>query len=143
MKPYLADVNVWLALMVQSHQHHGLAIDWYDSLGRAEAGLCRIVQLSLIRLLANPAILGEQAQSPATSWRLIETLLQDERVEFCNEPPALSTTLVGLWKYPVPTGKLVNDAYLAAFAKSGGYRLLTLDRGFRQFHGLDVTVLGA
>jgi predicted nucleic acid-binding protein len=33
------------------------------------------------------------------------------------------------------------DAYLAAFALAGGYRLVTTDRGFRQFNGLDVVVL--
>jgi hypothetical protein len=31
----------------------------------------------------------------------------------------------------------------AAFARAGGYRLLTFDRGFRQFEGLDVEILSA
>jgi predicted nucleic acid-binding protein len=32
--------------------------------------------------------------------------------------------------------------YFAAFARAGGHRLLTFDRGFRQFDGLDVEILG-
>jgi predicted nucleic acid-binding protein len=32
------------------------------------------------------------------------------------------------------------DTYLAAFARAGGYRLLTFDRGFHQFEGLAVEI---
>ena len=38
--------------------------------------------------------------------------------------------------------KLWMDAYLAAFAHSGGHRLVTIDRAFRQFVGLDLELLG-
>ena len=38
--------------------------------------------------------------------------------------------------------KLWMDAYLAAFALTGGYRMVTTDTAFRQFQGLDVLVLG-
>jgi hypothetical protein len=41
----------------------------------------------------------------------------------------------------VPTGKLIGDAYLAAFSIAGARRMVTLDRGFRQFKSLDVEVL--
>lgn len=34
------------------------------------------------------------------------------------------------------------DAYLAAFAMAGGYRMVTTDRAFRQFQGLDLVLLG-
>jgi predicted nucleic acid-binding protein len=35
------------------------------------------------------------------------------------------------------------DAYLAAFAQAGGYRLVTTDAAFRQFAGLDLVLLGS
>jgi hypothetical protein len=35
------------------------------------------------------------------------------------------------------------DAYLAAFALAGGYRLVTIDAGFTQFAGLDLVLLGS
>ena len=57
------------------------------------------------------------------------------------EPPRIDSVFPALWKYPVPTGKLVGDAYLAAFAMSDSRRLVTLDRGFRQFRGLEVELL--
>lgn len=36
---------------------------------------------------------------------------------------------------------LWTDAYLAAFAKSGGLRLVSFDRGFTRFSGLALLVL--
>ncbi len=49
--------------------------------------------------------------------------------------------MLALVKYPVPTGKLVADAYLAAFAIASSRVLITLDRGFRQFKVPDVKIL--
>ena len=37
--------------------------------------------------------------------------------------------------------KLWMDAYLAAFTVAGGYQLVTTDKGFKQFKGLDILVL--
>ncbi|MGB5880800.1 MAG: hypothetical protein WBH85_12285, partial [Thermoanaerobaculia bacterium] len=34
------------------------------------------------------------------------------------------------------------DAYLAAFALTGGYRMVTTDADFKQFSGLDLELLG-
>ena len=34
------------------------------------------------------------------------------------------------------------DAYLAAFALAGGYRMVTTDAAFKQFRGLDLELLG-
>jgi len=35
------------------------------------------------------------------------------------------------------------DAYLAAFAFAGGHQLVTTDKGFKQFKGLDLVVLSS
>jgi predicted nucleic acid-binding protein len=37
--------------------------------------------------------------------------------------------------------KLWMDAYLAAFAVAGEFSLVTTDKGFKQFKGLDVVIL--
>jgi predicted nucleic acid-binding protein len=49
--------------------------------------------------------------------------------------------LPSLFRYRQPTPNLINDAYLAAFAIAGGYGLVTHDRGFAEFRGLDVEIL--
>jgi len=143
MKRCLADVNVWLALLVRQHEHHKRVRKWFENLAASEAGLCRVVQLGLVRLLANRSIMGDDALSALAAWDLIGELLEDERLDFIPEPPDLDSVLPGLLNYPVPTGKLVNDAYLAAFAICASRRLTTLDRGFRQFRGLDLDLIQA
>ena len=143
MKRSLVDINVWLSLLLRQHQHHGIARKWYESLEASEAGLCRFVQLGLIRLLGNRSVMEDGAVSAAAAWRLIEELLEDERVEFVAEPPDIERFFPALLNYPGPTGKLVSDAYLAAFAIGASRRLVTLDAGYRQFRGLDVELLGS
>ena len=141
MKPCLVDVNVWLALLVARHVHHQSARRWFATLAAGEAGICRIVQLALVRLLGNRAILGDDVVPAAGAWHTICSLMEDERVEFVAEPPAVDSILPELFRYPVPTGKLVGDAYLAAFAMAGSRRIVTADRGFQQFRGLEVELL--
>lgn len=141
MKPCLADVNVLLALLVRQHEHHKLALKWFERLVAEEVGLCRFVQLALIRLLGNHHIMGEDAIAAGTAWRLIDDLAHDERVTFAPEPDSLDSVFPTLLNTRVPTGKLIGDAYLAAFAISGSRRMVTLDRGFRQFKGLEVDLL--
>ena len=141
MKRCLVDVNVLLALLVRQHDHHRLARKWFDALEAGEAGLCRVVHLALIRLLGNRTIMGDDAISASAAWLLVEELLVDERMEFLAEPSNLDAVMPPLLNYPIPTGKLIADAYLAAFAICEARRLATLDRGFRQFRGLTVELL--
>ena len=143
MQRSLVDVNVWLSLLVRQHQHHRFARKWYETLEVSEAGLCRFVQLGLIRLLGNRSVMHEDAISAAAAWILIEELLEDERVEFVSEPPDLDSFFPPLLNYPIPTSKLVSDAYLAAFAVSTSRRLVTLDAGYRQFRGLEIELLAS
>lgn len=141
MKRCLADVNVVLALLVKHHEHHGLANAWFDTLGAGEAGLCRTVQLALIRLLGNKSVMGKYAVSALAAWDLIGELLCDERIGFASEPATFDSAFSALLQYPGPTGKLLGDAYLAAFAITSARTLVTLDGGFREFKGLDLILL--
>lgn len=126
--------------MVRHHSHHGLAANWFSGIGVGEAYLCRVVQLGLIRLLGNRAVMGPHVVPAGIAWLAIETFLQDERIGFAPEPP-LDLVFPTLLKYPVPTNKLVGDAYLAAFSIAASLQFVTLDRGFRQFAEIDLLLL--
>jgi uncharacterized protein len=141
MKRCLADVNVLLPLLVRHHEHHELALRWFDGLAPGEAVLCRFVQLALVRLLGNRTIMGKYALSASAAWDLIAELMEDERLEFAAEPPLLDAVMPKLLKYPVPPNKLIGDAYLAAFSIAGQMRLTTLDKGFGQFRDVDLQLL--
>ncbi len=143
----LCDTNVWLALVLSKHTHHEAVQSWVASIEEPGSLLfCRATQQSLLRLLSNVAVLspyGNPALSNRQAWGLYEQLLADDRILFHSlEPPGLEAQ----WKKWAVRGtaspKLWMDAYLAAFAKTGGLRLATTDGAFSQFAGLDVMLLG-
>ena len=141
MKPCLADVNVLLALLFKQHEHHAAARRWAEKLGPSEAWICRTVQFSVVRLLSTPAVVGAAAVPLSAAWNLMETLLQDERFNFAAEPEGLEAALPALFRYKTPTRSLAADIYPAAFAIASSRRLVTFDRGFAQFQGLETEIL--
>jgi len=95
MKPCLADVNVLLALLPICATSHSCA--------------CWEIATSW----------ETTPVSAANAWRLIDELAQDERIAFVSEPALLDSMLPTLLNSPVPTGKLIGDAYLTAFSIVG------------------------
>jgi uncharacterized protein len=141
MKPLLADVNFLLPLLVRTHTHHAPALAWWRNQPANRLGLCRIVQLGVMRLLANPRIMHDHALTTRAAWDLLTDLLADERIDFWHEPPNLDAALPRLLRYSEPTYALVTDSYLAAFALSRQAGLVTFDQGFGQFEGLTLELL--
>lgn len=147
MTAYLCDSNVWLALALSEHVHHLAVRGWFEAVDAPRSILfCRATQQSFLRLLTNPAVLAPYGNPPLTNaeaWAAYEALAGDDRVGLrADEPPGL----VERWRTwavrPTSSSKLWMDAYLAAFADAGGYRMVTTDRGFGQFQGLDTLLLG-
>ncbi len=141
MNSCLVDVNVLLAMFAVRHKHHVAASRWRDGLRAGELGICRSVQLSVIRLLATRRVMGEETMSAADGWRMLDDVMGDDRVAWVEEGEGIQSILPAMWRYAQPTPQLVNDGYLAAMAVSKGRRLVTFDQGFREFPGLGVTVL--
>lgn len=135
----LADVNVWLATIVEAHPDHHRAIEWWrgDILPAGETVLfCRLTQLGLLRLLSNEAVMGASRRSPREAWDDYEGLLSQEPVGYREEPEGLEEALRQLTEDQRPSSSLWADAYLAAFTKQAGLTLATFDRGFRRFTGI-------
>ena len=142
MNSYLVDANVALALVVRSHAHHDLARTWYRGLSDQTFGFCRLVQLTVVRLLATKRVMGDGVMAVSAGWTVLGELAEDSRVVFVGENAETERQLPAMWGHSQPTPQLVNDGYLAALALSSGRRLVTFDQGFREFPGLGVTVLG-
>lgn len=79
------------------------------------------------------------ARQPAKS--LLYFLLAEERISRASEPRGLAAQWKKFSATSKPSPKLWMDAFLAAFAVAGGYQLVTMDKAFRQFKGLDLFVL--
>ena len=70
------------------------------------------------------------------AWSVYARLLASGRFAFVLEPPHLDEAWAQLCTPFGRSPKVIADAYLAAFAKAGGYRLVTLDAAFGQFPDL-------
>jgi hypothetical protein len=77
------------------------------------------------------------------AWEAYQALLVDDRIVFRPEEPAgLEAHWRRFARRETASPKIWMDAYLAAFAFAGGYRMVTTDAAFRQFRGLDLELLG-
>jgi toxin-antitoxin system PIN domain toxin len=142
----LCDVNIWIALTVDRHPLRPAVTAWFTAVEEPAAALfCRSTQQSFLRLLTTPALLASYGSAPLTNqqaWTTYDALARDPRIEYRADEPA---GLQPLWREftsrPTASAKLWMDAYLAAFARAGGYQLVTTDGAFRQFAGLDLLVI--
>jgi uncharacterized protein len=122
----LVDVGVWLAAIWGRHAHHRVARQWFEEQS-GDLILCRVTQMSLLRLITNPAILGEDAVTRSEAWRLIDRVWADDRVLWAEEPDQLEAVFRAISARDDNSHKLWTDDYLAAFAQASGASLVTLD----------------
>ena len=135
----IADVNVLLALADADHQHHSLVKAWFNKQSRGfKLLICRTTQMGFIRLLVNASVMDYRVLTLPQAWTFYGELLQNSSIFEASEPTKIQTTWVELCLDFGSSPKVVTDAYLAAFAISGGFKLASLDKGFRQFQGLDL-----
>ena len=123
----LLDVGVWLAAAWGRHIHHRAAADWLE-LQEDDLLLCRVTQMSLLRLLSNPSVMGHDVVSRGHAWRVIDQLRADERVLWAEEPVQLEAAWRAISARDENSHKLWTDDYLAAFAQAADATLATLDR---------------
>ena len=74
----------------------------------------------------------------------MDALLRDDRfVVLLSEPPEIEKHLRRLTQNVTYSPKVWEDAYLAAFAMASGRKLVTFDKGFRAYAGLNVEILAS
>lgn len=142
----LADSNIWLALTLSKHECHAAAREWLEARAPHEALFCRSTQQSFLRLLTTKAVLSPYRIPPLSNqaaWSVYDGLLADERILWVEEPDGLEASWRKLSGGSKASPKLWMDAYLAAFAMAGGHQLVTTDKAFKQFKGLDLLVLSS
>jgi uncharacterized protein len=128
-KIFLPDVNVWVASVSRRHVHSELCGAWLSSLDESnEVFFCRVSQMGLLGLLTNEAAMGEDVLTSRKAWRVYDAILGDDRIQFAPEPILLAQEWRKLSSFDRPTPKIWTDAYLTAFARTAGMRLVTMDR---------------
>jgi toxin-antitoxin system PIN domain toxin len=131
-----------VALTYDRHAHHITALAWFENLPpMARLFFCRLTQLGLLRLLSAAAVMGpDQAKSQRAAWGAYDQWVQDERIEFLDEPGGLETQFRALTPSPHASPKDWADSYLLAFASAADLRLVTFDQALCQ-KGTNVLLL--
>jgi uncharacterized protein len=52
---YLLDINVLVALIDDSHIHHGLVASWFDSIHGQNWGVCVLTEAGFLRVITGPS----------------------------------------------------------------------------------------
>ena len=143
----LLDVNIWLALTLSEHSHHHAAQAWLDAEEeKTSLYFCRATQQGLVRLLTTAEVLAGYGNPPLTNreaWEVYERFMEDERITFLHEPEGVEEIWRELAARDTNSPKLWMDAWLAALALHSGLQMVTTDKAFSQFKGLNALVLKA
>jgi toxin-antitoxin system PIN domain toxin len=137
----LPDANLWLALFLDAHLQHRAARSWLAGHPGETLVFCRLTQLAFLRHMTNPAIMGKNVLTQARAWREYERLIDRDEIIFLPEPNGIEIRWRDYASAKQPMHQTWTDAYLAAFARGHGLRVVTFDNGFSRFEGTDVLVL--
>jgi len=127
------DVNVWVALSVPDHEHHEVAKKyWTDSSAERQA-FCRTTMLGLLRVSTNYKTLSGGFLSPSEAWTLLQGWQNYPGVFVSVEPEGIELCMAQWVHKGLISKNIWTDAYLAAFACSGGFRFVSFDRDYLRF----------
>ena len=124
------DVNVWLALFWDGHEHAQIARNWFERSPDDRYFFCRFTQMSVLRLLTTRQIMQADVKSMTAAWKIFDRAFCDERIEFLLEPDGVEAAFRRYSKSGLASPKAWAAAYLAGFAETAGLRLVTFDRAF-------------
>ena len=139
--PALCDVNVLLALVTDHHTLHGLAVHWADTVPADGAVLCRVAQVGWLRLLNNPAVMGEKVLDVAGCRSLGAVCSKTSDSDLRRRSLPVLTRHSSVSPSDELSVSVWTDAYLAAYAHAARLTLVTFDKGFRGFPGLTCNIL--
>ena len=137
----LPDVNVWLALLNSQHAHHSAAKAYWESAAGQRIAFCRITMLGLLRLSTNKVVMGGTPYTASQAWQAYQTVIDLPEISFIAEPPGIEVAMQKLTHSSKSGTPDWTDAYLAGFASLAGLRMVSFDKGFKQYSGLTLLAL--
>lgn len=145
----LLDLNVWMALAIDTHPQHAAARTWLSESAIPDGGLlfCLQTEMGLLRLLTQAATMkafGLAALSNAEAMAFVRKTQSHANVGQTDVPPAMTREIwlrAAATKTPSPNVWM--DAWLAAFAIALNVEMVTFDSGFENFtkYGLKLALL--
>ena len=149
MSGFLFDTNIWIAIVFKKHPFHRAAQQKLEQASRSQpAVFCRSTEQSFLRLATNDRVLKFYEVASSTNNAALAMLYKLQampQVRADDEPPGTTMLWHSLAATETPSPRVWMDAYLAAFAISGGLQFLTADKDFNAYqrHGLALTLVDA
>lgn len=134
----LPDVNVWLALTLADHPRHERARRYWREESAEWLAFCRITAMGFLRLSTNDKAMAGSPLSAPEAWHAYAAFRRLPEVLPAPEPPDCEPALENRVLGKDMTSRMWTDACLAAFAQSGGMRLVSFDQDFTRFEGLEL-----
>jgi uncharacterized protein len=133
----LPDLNVWLALSATEHPHHAKAVHYWEQQASSQVLFCTVTALGLVRLVSQPKVMGEAVLGSAQASALLQAFCREPGVAIAGTEHGGWDVFHGLLSQAELPARLHTDAYLAALAMANGWRLVSFDRDFERFQGLN------
>jgi hypothetical protein len=140
---YLLDVNVFVALLAESHVHHQLVTKWFNASPHLHWAICSFTEAGFLRN-ATASRPGQITMSEATA--VLGTMAQHPGYHYLPITADWHGLCSPFFKRLYGT-KQVTDAYLLGLAVREGMVLVTLDKAILHLagdeHGKHVLLLEA
>jgi len=137
----LPDLNVWLALACPEHSHHQHAVRYWEQQAADQVLFCTVTALGLVRLVCQPKLMGTTVKNAAEASALLEALCKQPGVQLAAPEHDGWEVFHQLLRCAELPARLCTDAHLAALAITNGGRLVSFDRDFERFEGLERLLL--
>ena len=124
----LPDVNVWLALAMEDHAHHRLAVRWWNDTESESIAFCRFTQIGMMRVLTTSSAMNGKPLTMDRAWGVYDAFYKDPRVIFAGEPASVDEVFRESAAGNIASPKLWADAWLAALAIRSAATLVTFDK---------------
>ena len=133
----LPDLNVWLALACPGHSHHHPAVHYWEQQAAEQVLFCTVTALGLVRLVCQPNLMGAAVKTAGDASALLEAFCLQPGVSMAMAEQGGWDVFHQLLRSGELPARLCTDAYLAALAIANGWRLVSFDRDFERFEGLE------
>jgi toxin-antitoxin system PIN domain toxin len=137
----LPDLNVWLALTWPEHSHHQQAVHYWEQQAADQVLFCTVTALGLVRLVCQPKLMGTAVKNAAQASALLDALCQQMGVQLAEPEHSSWEVFHQLLRGGELPARLCTDAHLAALAIANGWRMVSFDRDFERFDGLQRLLL--
>jgi hypothetical protein len=128
---YLLDLNVLIALTSTEHDHYRRAMEWFDSGGCRDWGLCPFTEAGFIRVTTNPKV-GSYTVEQATNVLIELAKYSGYRFWPVSEGWA---TITAPFRERVFGHQQITDAYLLGLAVKENGVLVTMDKTIKYLAG--------